>query len=58
MPEKGNDNIEAMTETARNLAQQSKKLRDQARDLAEESVRVRAASKRDREGTRKKPQKK
>jgi len=58
MPEEANDSLEAMTETARNLAQQSKKLRGQARDLAQESVRVRTASKKAREAIRKKPRRK
>jgi hypothetical protein len=47
---KGNDDpVQSMKETAQNLALQAKQLREHARDLSQESLRVRRASKKARE---------
>src|SRR5215468_7200268 len=48
MPKK-DDPVQSMKATARNLALQAKKLREQAHDLSLESSRVRAASKKARQ---------
>lgn len=50
MPKK-DDPVQSMKQTARNLAMQSKKLREQAHDLSQESSRVGAASKKARQAS-------
>ena len=45
MHKENDDPVKAMKETANNLALQAKKLREEARDLSQESSRIRRASK-------------